>query len=117
MSKGILLGAVAAGALAMATFTTSGPASASVRFSVYAGPTYTYAPPRRSCWHWSYRLGEWVNFCRAYSYRYSYPRYAPVYPYNPYAYSYGYGPYAYDYGPSYSVGPSFGFSFGFGGGH
>src|SRR6266542_3921959 len=117
MSKGKLLGAVAAGALAMATSVTAGPASASVRVGVYVGPTYTYAPHRHSCWHWSYRLGEWVNYCRTYTYRYTYPRYARVYPYySPYAYTNDYGPYAYDYGPSYSFGPSFGFSFGFGGG-
>ena len=105
MSKKALLGAVAAGALALTALVGAGPAAA-VGFGVYVGPSYSYHPYRHSCWHWSYRLGEWVNFCRTYSYRH-YPDHGP--------YAYGYGPY-YDYGPSFGYGPFFGFSFE-GGGH
>jgi hypothetical protein len=104
MTKPNLLGALAAGALAIATVATASPAAADARFSVYIGPTYSAPPPRHKCWHWSYRVGAWVNSCRTYSYRY---RAVPVYPDN--------GPYAYGYGPSYSYGPSFGFSFSTGG--
>jgi hypothetical protein len=106
MSKQTLLGAVAAGALVLTALVTAGPAAAAVRYGVYVGPSYAYYPQRNSCWHWSYRLGEWVNFCRAYSYRYAYPDYGP--------YAYGYGPYY--GGPYYNYGPSFGFGFSFGGG-
>ncbi len=101
MSKQRLLSAIGAGVLALTALVATTPASAAVGFGVYAGPTYTYYPYHHSCWHWSYRLGEWVNFCHGY-YGYAQPYYAP--------YAYGYGPY-YDYGPS------FGFGFSFGGGH
>jgi len=98
MSKLNLIGAVAAGALAIATFATASPAAADAGFGVYVGPSYSYPAHRSSCRHWSNRVGGWVNSCRTYSYRA-----APVYR--------DYGPYAYNYGPS------FGFSFDLDGDH
>jgi hypothetical protein len=94
MSKLNLIGAVAAGALAIATLATAAPAAADARFGVYVGPSYSVPPPRgpRDCWRWSDRRQDWVWTCRVHAYRT-----VPVYP--------DYGPYAYNYGPS------FGFSF------
>ena len=99
MLKHKLLGVAAAGGLALSALVIASPATAGV--SVYVGQSYGYYPAhyRHSCWHWSYRLGEWVNSCRIYSYRYVEPYYS-----EPYAY--GYAPYYY--------GPSFGFSFSIG---
>ena len=107
MTKLNLIGAVAGGVLAIATFATVSPAAADARFGVYVGPTYSAPVHRPSCWHWSYRIGEWVNYCRSYSYY----RPAPVYRAYPYRAYPDYGPYAYNYGPS------FGFSFDLGGRH
>ena len=108
------IGAALAGSLGVAALVTAGPASAG-SYGVYVGPTYVHSPHRSSCWHWSYRLGGWVNSCRTYSYR-AYPRYTYRYA-APYAYSYDYAP-SYYYSPyAYSYGPSIGFSFSFGGGH
>jgi hypothetical protein len=95
MMKLNLIGALAAGMLATAAFATATPAAADARFGVYVGPTYTVPVHRSSCWHWSYRLGEWVNYCRTYSYRA-----APVYR----DYSYGYAPsfsFSFDSGDRY----------------
>ena len=94
MSKLNLVGAVAAGVLAIATFATASPAAADAQFGVYVGPTYSapaYGPS--GCRHWSERLQDWVWSCRRHAYH-AYP---------------SYGPYAYSYGPS------IGFSFGIGG--
>jgi hypothetical protein len=98
-----LLGAAAAGVLAIAAFATASPAAADARFGVYVGPSYSYPPPPirgpRECWQWSYRLQDWVWVCRVHAYR-TVPAY-PIYPVEPVYPTYG--PYAY--------GPSFGFSF------
>ena len=55
MSKLHVLGAVAAGALAVATLATASPAAADARFGVYVGPSYNYPLQRPSCWHWRER--------------------------------------------------------------
>src|SRR5260221_556366 len=93
MSKLNLVGAVAAGVLAIATFATAGPAAADPRFGVYIGPSYVGPAPSgpRDCWHWSDRRQDWVWSCRVHAYRT-----VPVYPVEP-AYP-TYGPYAYNYG-------------------
>jgi hypothetical protein len=88
MSKSERLGWVAAGTLAIAALFAAGPAA--------AAPSYNhYAPDHlRSCWHYSYRVEHWVNFCRTYSYRSVDPRYELVYPnhrYYPYHYQPPYG--------------------------
>jgi hypothetical protein len=91
MTKQAFLRAVAAGALTLTALVTAAPASAG-----------------HSCWLWSYRLGQWVNYCRTYTYH-VYHHYVYHYPY--------YEPYGNDYGPYYNYGPSIGFGFSFGGGH
>src|ERR1700688_5006500 len=70
-----------------------------------AAPINHYASAHpSSCWHYNHHTGQWLNFCRTYSYRYVYPPSEPAFP----GFAPGYYPFQYQPPPA-SNGPYYGY--------